>query len=115
MCFWGYGFYVILAAILFDIITGILVAAKERELNSSINREGLIRKLGELFAVVFVTFVDVYFQTNGVITKTGVSLLVIYEGMSIVENFGRIGVNVKFLAKYFDKNKIEQRNEKGAE
>jgi phage-related holin len=33
-------------------------------------------------------------------------LIVAYEGMSIIENFSRIGIDIKFLTKYFDKNKI---------
>ena len=105
----GVSFYAVLFLIVFDVVTGVLVAGKERKVNSSINREGLLRKLGELLAVVFVTFVDVYLNTNGVITQMGVSLLVVYEVMSIVENFSRLGIDMTFVTKYFDDDKVKER------
>src|SRR5690625_6809399 len=83
----GVSFYAVLFLIVFDIVTGILVAAKERKVNSSINREGLLRKLGELLAVVFITFVVVFFISNFVFYYLVVSLLVIFEFMFDVESF----------------------------
>jgi|SRR5690625_2602311 len=105
----GVSFYAVLFLIVFDVITGLLVAGKERKLNSSINREGLLRKLGELLAVVFVTFVDVYLNANGVITHTGVALLVIYEVMSVVENFSRLGIDLTYITQFFDDEKVKER------
>jgi len=106
--FIGNLFYILLGFIIFDIITGLLRAGKDRKLNSSINFDGLIRKAGEIVAVVFLTFVDIYFNTDGTITKTGVGFLIIYEGISIVENFKQIGVNLHFIMKYFDENKYKE-------
>lgn len=99
-------FYVVLFLIMFDIVSGILASAKERKINSSINFDGLIKKMGIMVSLAFITFVDVYFKTNGAIVNMGVGLLVVYEGMSIIENFSRIGVNLNFLTKYFDKDKV---------
>ena len=106
--FMGNLFYVLLGFIVFDVVTGLLRAGKDRVLNSSMNFEGLIRKAGELLGVVFLTFVDLYLNTGGLITKTGVGLLVIYESISIVENFKQIGINFDFLMKYFDDEKYEE-------
>lgn len=103
----GVPFYALLIWILFDILTGLLRAGKDRKLNSSINFDGLIRKMGELLGVVFLTFVDMYLGTDGIITKAGVYALIIYETISIVENFKQIGVDVKFIMKYFDKDKYK--------
>lgn len=103
----GKPFYALLIWILFDILTGLLRAGKDRKLNSSINFDGLIRKMGELLGVVFLTFVDIYLGTQGVITKTGVYALILYESISIIENFKQIGVDVKFIMKYFDEDKYE--------
>ena len=105
----GVSFYAVLFLIVFDVVTGLLVAGKERKLNSSINREGLLRKLGELLAVVFVTFVDVYLNANGVIIHTGVTLLVIYEVMSVVENFSRLGIDLTYITQFFDDEKVKER------
>lgn len=102
----GNVFYVILIFIVFDVITGLLASAKERKINSSISFEGILYKIAELVALAFVSFIDIYFQMNGVITKIGVGLLIAYEGISIVENFSRVGLDMKFLTQYFDKDKV---------
>lgn len=108
----GNVFYFILFLIVFDILTGILASAKERKINSSINFDGLIRKVGVMVGLVFVTVIDVYFQTNGLVTKIGAGLLVAYEGLSIIENLSRIGVNLNFLTKYFDPEKVGKKDKK---
>src|SRR5699024_5939855 len=95
--FMGNLFYVLMGFIVFDVVTGLLRAGKDRKLNSSINFDGLIRKAGELVGVVFLTFVDLYFNTDGSITKTGVGFLIIYEVISILENFKQIGIDLKFI------------------
>jgi len=106
--FIGNIFYVLLAFIVFDILTGLLRAMKDRKLNSSINFDGLIRKAGEMLGIVFLTFIDLYLNTDGLITKTGVGLLILYEVISIVENFKQIGINFDFIMKYFDKDKYKE-------
>ena len=112
--FIGNMFYFLLAWIIFDILTGLLRAMKDRKVNSSIKFEGLIRKAGELLGVIFLTLVDLYLNTDGLVTKTGVGLLIIYETISIVENFKQIGVDVNFIMKYFDKDKYKDGiNERG--
>lgn len=103
----GNYFYMVLSMIVFDILTGGLLAGKERKLNSSVNLDGLIRKLGIMVGLTFVTVIDVYFQVNGLIVKIGVGVIIAYEGLSIVENLSKIGVNLNFLTKYFDPEKVE--------
>jgi toxin secretion/phage lysis holin len=98
--------YVALAFITFDIITGLLAAGAEKKINSSINFIGLIRKVGLFVALAFLVFIDAYVNAKGYLIKLGIGLIVTYEGMSIVENFSRIGIDIKFLTKYFDKNKL---------
>lgn len=102
----GNVWYVVIGFIIFDVLTGILASAKERVLNSSINFEGLITKAGELLTVMFGTFLDAYLKTDGEVTKLMVGLVIVYEGLSVIENFSRIGIKLDFLTKYFDKSKI---------
>lgn len=97
--------YVALAFIVFDLITGVLAASVERKLNSSINFVGLIKKISLLVALAFLVFVDAFVSAQGYLVKLGVGLILAYEGMSIIENFSRIGIDIKFLTKYFDPNK----------
>lgn len=105
-------FYVLIVFIVFDIVTGLLRAAKDKKINSSINFDGLVRKAGEIVGVVFLTFVDFYLNTDGLLTKTGVWLLIGYETISIIENFKRIGVDISFIMKYFDKDKYDENNKR---
>ncbi|WHY76062.1 phage holin family protein [Neobacillus sp. WH10] len=103
---------VALGFVIFDIITGLLAAGAERKINSSINFIGLIRKVGLFVALAFLSFVDAYIQANGYVIKLGVGMIVAYEGLSIIENFSRIGIDIKFLTKYFDKNKVGKGGDK---
>ena len=106
--FIGDMFYILLGFVFFDVVTGLLRAGKDRKLNSSVNFDGLIRKAGILLGVVFLTFIDIYLGTDGLITKTGVGFLIIYETISIIENFKQIGVDFDFIMKYFDNEKYEK-------
>jgi toxin secretion/phage lysis holin len=101
----GNVWYVALTFIVFDILTGLLAASVEKKLNSSINYVGLIKKVGLFVALAFLVFMDAFVNADGYIVKIGVGLIVAYEGMSIIENFSRIGIDVKFISKYFDPNK----------
>lgn len=98
--------YVTIALIGFDIITGLLASAKEKEIQSSVSWNGIINKTGELVAVVFLILVDFFLDMDGEITSMGVGMVVIHELISIIENFSRIGINVNFINKYL-KDKIE--------
>ncbi|WP_332632039.1 phage holin family protein [Halalkalibacter flavus] len=109
----GNVWYVALGFILFDIITGLLAAATEKKLNSSINYVGMIKKVGLFVALAFLVFMDAFVSADGYIVKLGVGLIVAYEGMSIVENFSRIGIDIKFLTKYFDREKVGKGKEEG--
>ncbi|HWI47645.1 MAG TPA: phage holin family protein [Rummeliibacillus sp.] len=102
----GNVWYVALGFILFDIVTGLLASAVEKKLNSSVNYIGLLRKVGLFVALAFLVFVDALVDAKGYVIKLGVGLIVAYEGMSIVENLSRIGINIKFVTKYFDPNKL---------
>jgi toxin secretion/phage lysis holin len=102
----GNVWYLALGFICFDIITGLLAAGVERKLNSSINFIGIIRKVGLFVALAFVVFIDAYLKSKGYIIKLGVGMIVAYEGLSIIENFSRIGINIKFLTQFFDKSKV---------
>jgi len=102
----GYFFKTLLIMIVFDILTGILASAREKKINSSINYDGIITKIGEIVGLFFMSFADLYLKTNGAIVKVGVGMLIVYEALSIIENFSRIGVNIKFLTKYFDPEKV---------
>lgn len=84
-----------------DIITGYLKAIKNKKINSSISRDGYIKKIGWIVAIIFGYFID--FLLNISLFLKGTALICITtEGMSIYENLNEIGVKLPF-SKYFEK------------
>src|SRR5699024_189177 len=101
-------FYRLLGFVFFDVVTGLLSPGKDRQLNSSVNSEGLISKAVILLGAVFLTFIDIYLGIHGLITKTGVGFLILYETISIIENLKQIGVDFDFIMTHFDKEKYKK-------
>ena len=86
-----------------DIITGYLKAIKFKKINSSISRDGYIKKVGWVVAIIFGLFFDYFFNINLFLNGT-VIICIATEGMSIYENLSEIGVKLPYT-KYFEKLK----------
>ena len=92
--------------ITFDIITGYLKAFKFKKVNSSISRDGYIKKLGWITAIIlgylikYLVNVDMFLYLSSLVC-------IATEGISIYENLGEIGVKLKFK-KYFEKLKDKE-------
>lgn len=97
------GMKVLIVVIVLDLILGILRAIRERTVNSCIGIDGMIRKVGMLIVIVFLTIIDsiIHFDLIGFIPKTiketlklgqvGISnlfniLFIIFEILSIIKN-----------------------------
>jgi toxin secretion/phage lysis holin len=106
--------YFVIALIVFDVITGLLASVVEKKINSSISYRGLIKKVGLFLALAFCVFIDAYINANGYIIKMGIGLIVACESISIVENFKRVGIDLKFITKYFGNDKANNGDDKGA-
>lgn len=87
---------VILMAI--DIITGITNAWIKNELNSSVLRKGLGKKLGEITAILIGEIFVIGFGLTSLVAD-GISLyVIIMELISICENLEKLGVPIpKFI------------------
>jgi toxin secretion/phage lysis holin len=84
-----------------DVATGVLAAIKERKLNSTIGREGLVQKVGTLLGIAACVVLETYvphFQGARILglgIADGFTLaFVLIETTSILENLGRAGVKV---------------------
>ena len=86
-----------------DVITGYLKAFKFEKVNSSISRDGYIKKMGWVLAMLLGFAIDILAGTNIFLIGSTV-VLIATEGISVFENLGEIGVNLPF-AKYFEKLK----------
>lgn len=117
----------VVLAIVFDTIFGVLRAVKEKKFNSCAGIDGAIRKVGMLISLVFMLAVDMLVKVNLIgfipeavrnrlgFTSVGVAeffafLYITYEVVSIFKNMALCGLPVKkvwasvraFLEKYTD-------------
>ena len=117
----------VILAIVFDTIFGVLRAAKEKKFNSCAGIDGAIRKVAMLISLVFMLAVDTLIKINLIgfipeaarnqlgLTSVGVAeffalLYMAYEIVSIFKNMALCGLPVKkvwlkireFLGKYTD-------------
>ena len=97
------GMKVLIVVIALDLILGILRAIREKSINSCIGIDGMIRKVGMLIVIVFLTIIDTIIHLNliGFIPKSiretlqigqvGISslfniLFIVFEILSIFKN-----------------------------
>lgn len=97
------GMKVLIVVIVLDLILGILRAIREKSINSCIGIDGMIRKVGMLIVIVFLTLIDTIIHLNliGFIPETiretlklrqvGISslfniLFIVFEILSIFKN-----------------------------
>lgn len=111
--------YIIVAAfIAFDIITGVVKAAKKGALNSTALRRGMYSKLSEFIAVAGSGLMEYgfnYFNYTAIPLMGGVTTYIcIMELISILENLAEINPNLEKLFKpYLEKIQKLDIEEKG--
>ena len=97
--------------IVFDVITGVLKAIKEKNLSSTKAREGLYHKTGFMLLIIFSTFLNFaqnYFTLGiEVPVLQAVSVYICAtETISTLENISRISPELnKFLSKFLEEKK----------
>ena len=95
---------VLLVVMVLDYITGLLKAWVSETLDSRIGKKGIIKKIGYLTLVVLAVCLDHLAGETGAIRTLVIYFFVANEGISIVENWGAIGLPLpKVLI-----NKLEQ-------
>ena len=86
-----------------DVLTGYLKAFKNRKVNSSISRNGYIKKLAWLVALLLGFTVDYFVQVNMFLIGSAI-VCITTEGISFYENLDELGIKLPFK-KYFEKMK----------
>lgn len=86
-----------------DVLTGYLKALRTKRVNSSISRDGYIKKISWLIALILGFIVDFFIGIQFFLIGT-VIVCMATEGISVYENLGELGVNLPF-ARYFEKLK----------
>lgn len=84
-----------------DVLTGYLKAFKNKKINSSISRDGYIKKIGWVIAILLGFLIDLLVGVNIFLIGSAI-VCISTEGISVYENLGEIGINMPFK-KYFEK------------
>lgn len=86
---------ILLCFIVFDFVTGLLTGIVEKNLSSQTAFRGIARKFLELLIVSAGHLLDVYVLGSGDAIFTATAFLFIgTEGISLLENAGRLGVPI---------------------
>jgi toxin secretion/phage lysis holin len=93
-----------------DYITGLLAGAKDRKVSSKRAFKGLGKKVGMITFVIVANQLDIITgNTDGFLRDAMLMFLIATEGISIIENLGKLGLKVPgFLMKA-----LEQLSDKG--
>lgn len=100
-------FIVSTVMIIADILSGYIKAFKNKKYNSSINRDGLAKKMMWFLMLLLGVVIDFVVHFNGITLIVGVSC-VFCEFMSIVENAKEVGIEFK-LTDYVGSEDNEQK------
>ncbi len=102
--------YALITFVSIDYVTGVMAAAKKKELSSEVGFWGISRKVCIIALVGVAHIVDVYVVQSRDVFRTAVALYYIgNEGLSLLENIGSLGVKlpkklVNVLRQIRDKN-----------
>lgn len=100
--------------ILFDVISGVMKAAYERNMSSSAMRKGLFNKLGEILALMLgklVEYASLQYQLGfSIPLYTAIAAyLILMETLSILENISAMNPTMgQFLSKFMNVRKWEE-------
>lgn len=89
---WDVALQCLLIVILIDYITGVCRAIYNKKLNSKIGAKGIIKKVGYLLIVVLAVLIDRITGETGAIRTLVIYFFVANEGISIIENWGSMGL-----------------------
>lgn len=87
--------YALVAFIVIDYLTGIMLAIINKELSSSIGFRGIFKKVMTFLMVAIGHTIDAYLIKNGGAIRTAVIFFYISnEGISILENSAKLGLPI---------------------
>lgn len=81
---------VLVVLTIIDVITGILSGIYLKELSSSISYKGLIKKIGIYAMAAVACLLDQTLNANSILMTSMIWFYIATEGVSIIENWGKI-------------------------
>ena len=101
--------YALIAFAVVDYLTGIMCAIVDRTLSSTVGFKGIFKKLLIFILVGIANVIDVQVIGNGSVIRTAVIFFYISnEGISLLENAGRLGLPIPVSIK----NVLQQLHDK---
>lgn len=108
--------YALIAFVIIDYLTGLMVAVLEKKLSSEIGFRGIFKKVLIFVLVGIGHIIDVNVIQNGSVIRTAVIFFYLSnEGISILENSAKIGLPIpkklKDVLKQINKEEEEKTND----
>ena len=89
---WDAALQTLVIVMVLDYITGICKAIKQKKLNSKAGLLGIVKKFGYLVIVALAVVIDHVTGETGVVRTLVIYFFVANDGLSILENWGAIGL-----------------------
>ena len=89
---WDIALQTLIIVIVLDYITGLLKAIANKKINSTVGLKGIIKKVGYLVIVAVAVLLDRIAGNTGAIRTLVIYFFVANEGISILENWGGMGL-----------------------
>lgn len=89
---WDIALQALLILIVVDYLSGICSAIYNQKLNSKVGLKGIIKKVGYLLVVTLAVILDRIAGNTGAIRTLVIYFFVANEGISILENWGNMGL-----------------------
>ena len=89
---WDIALQILITVIVLDYISGIFKAIYNKEINSSVGIKGIIKKIGYFIIVAVAVILDKIAGNTGAIRTLVIYFFVANEGISILENWGGMGL-----------------------
>ena len=89
---WDIALQLLLFIVVLDYVTGVCKAIYNKNLNSEVGLKGIIKKLGYFIVVAIAVILDRVTGGTGAIRTLTIYFFVANEGISILENWGAMGL-----------------------
>lgn len=84
---------ILLASLMFlDMITGTLKGAYQKKLNSTLSRNGIIKKIAMIIGIAVVFMLDKYMESGTLFRDLIVNMFIVTELISNLENLAQMNV-----------------------
>ena len=89
---WDVALQILLLVVALDYVTGVCKAIYNKKVNSEIGAKGIVKKIGYFIVVAVAVMLDRVMGDTGALRTLVIYFFVANEGISILENWGGMGL-----------------------